>query len=103
MVKLQIEGNFAGKKKLYSGLSFCNGGEIERREHMNGYYTKNLYGDNGTNAKGRLKIEASNLPEFKELLEKVEKEARQLNETISRLRNFEFNIDFSIAESTSES
>ena len=38
-----------------------------------------------------------------ELLEKVEKEARQLNETISRLRNFEFNIDFSIAESTSES
>lgn len=33
MVKLQIEGNFAGKKKLYSGLSFCNGGEIERREH----------------------------------------------------------------------
>lgn len=68
---------------------------------MNGYYTKNLYGNNGTNAKGRLKIEASNLPEFKELLEKVEEEARQLNETISRLRNFEFNIDFSIAESTS--
>ena len=55
---------------------------------MNGYYTKNLYGNNGTNAKGRLKIEASNLPEFKELLENVEEEARQLNETISRLRNF---------------
>ena len=88
---------------MYSGLPFRHRGEIERREHMNGYYTKNLYGDNGTNAKGRLKIEASNLPEFKELLEKVEKEARKLNETISRLRNFEFNIDFSIAESTSES
>lgn len=26
MVKLQIKGNFAGKKKLYGGVPFRNGG-----------------------------------------------------------------------------
>lgn len=70
---------------------------------MEGYYSKNLYGTEEKNAKGRLKIEAMNLTEFKELLERAEKEACQLNETLSKLRNFEFDIDFSIADSTSES
>ena len=62
---------------------------------MEGYYTKNLDG----NEKGRLKIEVSNLPEFNELLKQAESEARQLNETVTRLRNFQLAIDFSIAAS----
>lgn len=70
---------------------------------MEGYYTKNLYGMPEKNAKGRLRIEAVNLPVFKELLDKAEKEACQLNETLSKLRNFDFDIDFSIVDSTSES
>ncbi len=67
-----------------------------------GHYIKNICGTQGKNAKGRLSIEVSNIPEFQELLQKAEKEACQLNETLRRLRNFEFDIDFSIAESTSE-
>lgn len=70
---------------------------------MEGHYTRNLYGEQERNAKGRLKIEASNLPEFRELLKQAEKEAGQLNATLSRLHNFEFSIDFSVAETTSES
>ena len=70
---------------------------------MQGYYTENLNGDSETNAKGRLRIEVSNLPEFNELLKKAESEASQLNETLTRLRNFQFDIDFSIADSISES
>ena len=69
---------------------------------MQGYYTENLNGDSETNAKGRLRIEVSNLPEFDELLKKAESEAGQLNETLTRLRNFQFDIDFSIADPISE-
>lgn len=66
---------------------------------MQGYYTENL----DRNEKGRLKIEVSNLPEFNELLKQAESEARQLNETVTRLRNFQLAIDFSIAAPISES
>lgn len=75
------------------------GKEVRRTE---GHYIKNIYDAQGKNAKGRLSIEASNIPEFRELLQKAEKEACQLSETLYRLRNFEFDIDFSIAEPTSE-
>ena len=70
---------------------------------MIGYYTENLDRNGETNEKGRLKIEVSNLPEFNELLKQAESEARQLNETLTRLRNFQLDIDFSIAASISES
>ncbi len=70
---------------------------------MKGYYTENLDRNGETNEKGRLKIEVSNLPEFNELLKQAESEARQLNETLTRLRNFQLDIDFSIAASISES
>ena len=69
---------------------------------MNGYYIKNIEETNKKGAKGRLKIEASNLSDFHGLLEKAEKEACQLNETLGRLRNFELDIDFSVADPTSE-
>ena len=70
---------------------------------MEGYFTKNLYGSTEKNAKGCLKIEAVNMVEFEALLVKAEKEACQLNETLRKLRNFEFSIDFSVEDSTSES
>lgn len=70
---------------------------------MKGHYTENLDRNGETNEKGRLKIEVSNLPEFNELLKQAESEARQLNETLTRLRNFQLDIDFSIATSISES
>lgn len=70
---------------------------------MKGYYTENLDRNGETNEKGRLKIEVSNLPEFNESLKQAESEARQLNETLTRLRNFQLDIDFSIAASISES
>ena len=68
---------------------------------MEGYYTKNLYGTPDKNSKGRLRIEAMNITEFNLLLEKAEKEACQLNETLSKLRRFELEIDFSVEEPTS--
>lgn len=70
---------------------------------MEGYFSKNPYGVAEKNAKGRLKIEAVNLSEFKELLDKAEKEACQLGATLNKLHNFEFTIDFSVIDSTSES
>ena len=70
---------------------------------MGGYYIENLYGASEKNAKGRLKIQAVNFLEFKELLEKAEKEACQLNETLSKLHNFEFDIDFSVDDFNSKS
>lgn len=70
---------------------------------MEGYYTKNLYGNGETNEKGRLKIAVSNLPEFDELMKQVESESRQLNETLTRLKDFQLAIDFSIAAPISES
>lgn len=70
---------------------------------MEGYFSKNPYGVAEKNAKGRLKIEAVNLSEFKGLLDTAEKEACQLRETLNKLHNFEFTIDFSVVDSTSES
>ena len=64
---------------------------------MEGYFSKNPYGVAEKNAK------AVNLSEFKELLDTAEKEACQLRETLNKLHNFEFTIDFSVVDSTSES
>lgn len=69
---------------------------------MEGYFEQNICGTSKMNDKGRLHIEALNISEFHRLLEKAEKEACQLNETLGRLRNFQFDIDFSINEPTSE-
>lgn len=44
---------------------------------------------------GRLKIDVTNVPEFKMLVEQARKEADQLYTTIRRLENFELNIEFS--------
>lgn len=68
---------------------------------MEGYYIKKVP-DGESNAKGRLKINVSNLPEFEELLKKAGAEAEQLNETMEKLQEFQLDIDFRIAESTSE-
>ena len=46
---------------------------------MEGYFSKNPYGVAEKNAKGRLKIEAVNLSEFKELLDTAEKEGQELS------------------------
>jgi hypothetical protein len=45
---------------------------------------------------GCLRIEVSNLPEFKELIEQAKREADQLQETINRLRYFDLNINFEV-------
>ena len=68
---------------------------------MEGYYIKDIP-DSEANTKGRLKIDVSNLPEFEELLKKAGAEAKQLNETLKKLREFQLDIDFRIAEPTSE-
>lgn len=68
---------------------------------MEGYYIKN-FPDSGANAKGRLKINVSNLPEFEELLKKAGAEAEQLNETLKKIREFQIDIDFSITGPTLE-
>ena len=70
---------------------------------MTGYFLENPYGESRKNAKGRLKIAAVNLSEFKELLDTAEKEACQLRETLNKLHNFEFTIDFSVVDSASKS
>ena len=70
---------------------------------MEGYFQKNPYGVSEKKAKGRLKIAAVNLSEFQELLDKAEKEACQLRETLNKLHNFEFTIDFSVIDSASKS
>lgn len=69
---------------------------------MRGYYVSGEMTNEENNAKGKLKIEASNLSEFDVLLQKAEKEACQLQETLSRLRRFEFDIEFYITNPTSE-
>lgn len=42
-----------------------------------------------------LKISVTNLEEFNSLLQRVKKEALQLNTTIRELESFELNIEFS--------
>ena len=44
---------------------------------------------------GELRISAKNMPQFKELLEQAQKEARQLNNTIEQLSRFEIVMNFS--------
>lgn len=53
---------------------------------MEGYYDEK---------KGALYISVKNLPELNELLEKAEKDACQLNDTISRLKRFSLEVAFS--------
>ena len=67
------------------------------------HFERKISGATENNAKGRLKIEAVNLSDFKELLDMAEKEACQLREILNKLHNFEFAIDFSVVDSTSES
>ena len=45
-----------------------------------------------------LLIAATNLPEFKELLVRAEKEAEQLRSTIAQLSRFELSIRFEVAQ-----
>ena len=45
-----------------------------------------------------LLIKATNLPEFKELLVRAEKEAEQLRNTIAQLSRFELSIRFEVAQ-----
>lgn len=68
---------------------------------MKGYYRYECTGTSSGVPSGRLSIEAMNLPEFHALIKQAKKEAGQLNQTLGRLENFEFNIDFGIKESTS--
>lgn len=47
--------------------------------------------------KNSLKMAARNFTEFRELIERAEKEAQQLHETLRMLSCFEFNIELSIS------
>lgn len=67
---------------------------------MQGYYVEDVDATYLKNAKGRLYIDAVNVPEFQKLLEQAEKEACQLNETLGKLRRFEFEIDVTISKTT---
>lgn len=58
---------------------------------MDGYFDKGRIGENGN-----LKIEVTNVPEFKSLLLKAKEEADQLQGTIDQLENFDLNIEVSV-------
>ena len=45
-----------------------------------------------------LKIAAKNFPEFRSLLERAEKEAQQLHETLRKLSCFEINLELSVQD-----
>ena len=62
---------------------------------MDGYYLSRIPGASEEAIEGQLEISVTNLPEFNELLQQAEKEARQLNKTLGRLRCFSLNIRFS--------
>lgn len=65
---------------------------------MEGYYQKTT--DEKTEIpRSRLHISATNLQEFKQLIEKAQKEADRLNKTIDQLSNFDLVIDFTVSES----
>lgn len=64
---------------------------------MEGYYRKGCPKPDS----GRLSIEVMNLPDFYALIKQAKKEADQLYQTLGRLENFEFNIDFRVGETTS--
>lgn len=63
---------------------------------MEGYF------DTKNDGNGKLNISITNMPEFRKLLSQAEKEARQLNNTISELRNFELSIEFDVKSPISE-
>lgn len=67
---------------------------------MKGYYTPEKSGEVSEKSTGCLRIEVSNLSEFKELIEQAKREADQLQETLNRLRYFDLNIDFEVKEKT---
>jgi hypothetical protein len=52
--------------------------------------------------KDKLKIKAENLPQFYELLAQAKEEAQQLNDSISKLSRFEFDILFSVVRGQPE-
>lgn len=49
----------------------------------------NTFCENGT-----IYFNATNIEEFKNLIEEAKKQAQQLNDTIDRLENFKFNFKF---------
>lgn len=63
---------------------------------MMGYYLDKVPGASEGAIEGKLEISVTNLPEFNELLQQAEKEARQLNKTLDRLRIFNLTIHFSV-------
>ena len=67
----------------------------QKGEKMEGYFEKNIEAGDEQRAQGVLNIDITNIGEFKTLLDKAKKEARQLNETIDRLHSFQLQIKFS--------
>ncbi|MCC7571496.1 hypothetical protein KO465_09305 [Candidatus Micrarchaeota archaeon] len=59
---------------------------------------KGYYHDSGIGESGTLKIEATNIPEFRKLIEQAKEEAVQLQKTINRLENFDLEVKFSSAQ-----
>lgn len=59
---------------------------------MEGYFVPNSETENNQ-SKGILNISVTNIGEFEKLIEKASKEARQLNETIDRLRRFDLQVE----------
>jgi hypothetical protein len=57
---------------------------------------KGYYHDDGIDESGILKIEATNIPEFRKLIEQAKEEANQLRSTINRLENFDLEVKFSL-------
>lgn len=48
--------------------------------------------------KGILKISANNMTEFREMIQKAQEEAQQLNRTLNRLSCFDFEVQVSFEE-----
>lgn len=65
---------------------------------MNGYYDSNAKGRGQKVPTGRLRISVTNIPEFKDLIMKANREADQLRETIRQLESFYLGVDFDIWE-----
>lgn len=65
---------------------------------MNGYYDSNAKGRGQKVPTGRLRISVTNIPEFKDLIMKANREADQLRETIRQLESFYLGVDFDIGD-----
>lgn len=63
---------------------------------MKGYYEQDVIKKNEKIPTGKLRIDITNLPELKELIERAQKEAEKLQETIKRLHYFELCIEFNV-------